>query len=173
MRTLAKKFRSAKVRFFVQKFYLRTFALSKVRKFGIRTFRQTKIFALKSSICELWPKNFRSAKVRFFVQQFYLRTFALSQSAKVRKKNFWSKFFSYGSKFAKVRSFPPPLRPFSIPGCLLTRSWDLFQRKSHQGTQNHRTGIQVRSVQVRSVQVRVPGIPHRRGRHRWLSSGIK
>ena len=91
-----KIFRSAKVRFFAQKFYLRTFALShfpKVRKFGKRTFRQRKFFALKSSICELWPKNFRSAKVRFFVKKFYLGTFALSQSSKVRKKNFWSTFF--------------------------------------------------------------------------------
>ena len=46
-------------------------------------------------------------KVRVFSRKFYLRTFALFKSSKVRKKNFWPKIFSHGSKFAKVRSFPP------------------------------------------------------------------
>ena len=89
--------------------------------FGQKIFAPRKFgFVPKSSICELWPTHFPSAKVRFCAQKFYSRTFALFKSAKVRKKNFWSKFFSYGSKFAKVRSFPPPIMSISSEG---TKWW--------------------------------------------------
>ena len=113
---------SARFLFSAQKFYLRTltknFSLRESSvfrpkvlfgNFGQKIFPPRKFgFAPKSSICELWPTHTPSAKVRFCAQKFYSRTFAFFKSAKVRKKNFWSKFFSYGSKFAKVRSSPPP-----------------------------------------------------------------
>ena len=63
-------------------------------------------------------------KVRVFSRKFYLRTFALFKSSKVRKKNFWPKFFSHGSKFAKVRSSPPPR-------CVICLSTSNYQRISY------------------------------------------
>ena len=78
----------SKFYFFTRKLYLWTLQRKwtlKVQKFGQRTFGQTKLVSLKSSICELWLKIFRFAKVRFSTQKFYLRTLTGKRTLKSSK----------------------------------------------------------------------------------------
>ena len=72
-----------KVLCFAQKFYLRTFALSKSAKVWKRTFRKKKF--LRSQVL-----------------------FAPSKSAKVRQKNFWSTFFFPTVQSSQSAQFPHP-----------------------------------------------------------------
>ena len=113
LRTLAKNFRSAKVRFFAQKLYLRTFALLKVRKFGNRTSRKKKILAQKFYLRTL-AKKFSLRESSVFRRKVLFadsRTFGKCESSE--KELFAKKFFfrskvlfaNFGQKIFAPRKF--------------------------------------------------------------------